>query len=97
MSTSRSVITNKEKRLLSKLVENELNDKTKEISKVKIKLKQVALLCRLFNKKVEITYETLDKGLLKITTKVWLTTCKNIVLKDGLSIPTNSIKEVRIL
>ena len=97
MSSLRPVITNKEKRLLSKLIENELCDENRELSKIRSKLKQVAMLCRLFNKQVEITYETAEHGFIKITTKVWLTTCKNIVLKDGLSIPTCSIKEVKIL
>lgn len=95
MSASRA-ITNKEKRLLSKLIESELQD-NKELSKIKNKLKQVALLCRLFNKRVEIVYESEDKGVVSITTKVWLSTCKSIILKDGVSIPTKKIKEVKIL
>lgn len=93
---TRSGITNKEKRLLHKLIENELN-RDKELSRIRMKLKQIALLCRLFNKKVEITYENAEHRISKITTKVWLTTCKNIVLKEGISIPTTSIKEVKVL
>ena len=96
MSASRA-ITNKEKRLLTRLIETELVDHKKELTRIKNKLKQVALLCRLFNKTVEITYESEGQGELNIRTKVWLSTCKKIVLKNGVSIPTEKIKEVKVL
>ncbi|MDZ4846839.1 MAG: hypothetical protein SH857_14970 [Chitinophagales bacterium] len=89
-------ITNKEKRMLNKLVEENLAE-GKELSLLRTRLSQIALLCRLFNKKVEITYETEKQELKTIVTRVWLTTCKSVVLKEGVSIPTVSIKDVKVV
>lgn len=89
-------ITNKEKRMLNRLVEEKLAD-GKELSLLRTRLSQIALLCRLFNKKVEITYETEKSEVKTIVTRVWLTTCKSVVLKEGVSIPTVSIKDVKVV
>ena len=97
MSSLRSAITNKEKRMLQRLFNVELNKEAKEAAMLKNKLKQIMLLCRLFHKKVEITYKDQDTKLTTITAKVWLTTSKKVVLKDGFSIPAGSIRSVRVL
>ncbi len=89
-------ITNKEKRMLNRLVEEKLAE-GKELSLLRTRLSQIALLCRLFNKKVEITYETEKQDVKTIVTRVWLTTCKTVVLKEGVSIPTVSIKDVKVV
>lgn len=89
-------ITNKEKRMLSRLVEEKITE-GKELSLLRTRLSQIALLCRLFNKKVEITYETEKQELKTIVTRVWLTTCKTVVLKEGVSIPTGNIKDVKVV
>ncbi len=64
---------------------------------LKNKLKQVMWLCRLFNRNVEIIYECEKRGLQKVMTKVWLTTSKNILLMDGVSIPAVQVREIRVL
>lgn len=96
MRLHRGNITNKERRMLSKLVEEKLA-KGKELAALKCKLSQIALLCRIFNKKVEITYETENQEVKTIVTRVWLTTCKSVVLKEGISIPTSCIKDVKVV
>lgn len=68
-----------------------------QLKTLKNKMKQVMWLCRLFNKNVEIIYECEKRGLQKVMTKVWLTTSKNILLMDGISVPTASVREVRVL
>ena len=97
MGILRSSITNKEKRMLQKLMSESWNDEAKELAKLKNKLKQVAMLCRLFNKKVQIRYANTEAEVKTITARVWLTTCTKIVFKDGFSIPTSSIKEIKVL
>ena len=96
MGWTRANITSKEKRMVAKLMDEKLAE-GKELSLLKNKLGQIALLCRLFNKKVEITYETEKHEMKTIITRVWLTTCKNVVLKEGVSIPTVNIKEVKVI
>lgn len=82
--------------MLNRLVEEKLAE-GKELSLLRTRLSQIALLCRLFNKKVEITYETEKSEVKTIVTRVWLTTCKSVVLKEGVSIPTMSIKDVKVV
>jgi len=88
---------NKEETVFSMLAENEPAFSEGRLKTIKNKLKQVMWLCRLFNKNVEIIYECEKAGLQKVMTKVWLTTSKNILLKDGVSIPAASVREVRVL
>lgn len=95
MRSNRS-ITNKEKRMLCRLAEETIIT-GKELAQLRTRLSQIALLCRLFNKKVAITYETEKLELRTIVTRVWLTTCKSVVLKEGVSIPTVSIKDVKVV
>lgn len=95
MSTQRS-ITDEEKRMLNRLVNEKLAE-GKELSLLRTRLSQIALLCRLFNKKVEITYETETRELKTIVTRVWIATCKSVVLKEGVSIPTINIKDVKVM
>lgn len=89
-------ITNKEKRMLNRLVEEKLAEGN-ELPLLRARISQIALLCRHFNKKVEITYETEEQELRTIVTRVWLTTSKSVVLKEGISIPTISIKDVKVV
>ena len=96
MGSLRRGITGKERRMLVRMMDENLAE-GKAFSSLKNKLRQVALLCRLFNKKVEITYETEGSELKTIATRVWLTTCKSVVLKEGVSIPTSAIKEVKVM
>src|SRR5687768_347784 len=97
MSSLRSAITNKEKRMLQRLFNVELSNQAKEAAHLKNKLKQLMLLCRLFHKKVEITYKNHDAEFTTVTAKIWLTTCKKVVLKDGISISTTDIRSIKVL
>lgn len=83
--------------VFSMLAENEPALNGQNLEALKKKLKQVMLLCRIFNKNVEIIYESEKEGLKKIITKVWLTTSKRILMRDGISIPADSVRKVRVL
>ena len=89
-------ISDMEKETICKAVEKRLSE-SKESSRLLNKLRQTMLLCRLFNKKAEITFETEKKEMKTIIAKVWLTTCNKVVLKEGTSIPTQSIRAVKVL
>lgn len=86
-----------EQTVFSMIADSEPAFSEQHLKTIKNKLKQVMWLCRLFNKNVEIVYECDRSGIQKVMTKVWLTTSKNILLKNGISIPAKSIKEVRVL
>ena len=88
---------NKDGTVFSMIVENEPALNEQNLETLKKKLKQVMLLCRVFNKNVEIIYESEKEGLRKIITKVWLTTSKKVVMRDGVSIPAAQVREVRVL
>jgi hypothetical protein len=88
---------NGEETVFSMLAGSEAAFSEKHLKTLRGKLKQVMWLCRLFNKNVEIVYECRERGLQKVMTKVWLTTSKNILLKDGRSIPAASVRQVKVL
>ena len=87
----------KEQTVFSMIADNEPAFSEQHLKTIKNKLKQVMWLCRIFNKNVEIVYECEKAGLQKVLTKVWLTTSKNILLKDGSSIPATNVREIRVL
>ncbi len=91
------VMMNDERRALSRFMEGEHDSNSRHLEILKKKLKQVALLCRVFNKKAEIIYETEREGMRCITSMVWLATNKKVVLKEGISIPVTSIRGIRVL
>ncbi|GIV34798.1 MAG: hypothetical protein KatS3mg031_2333 [Chitinophagales bacterium] len=96
MRSEKSRIRSKERRMIRHLIEDHLRE-DQERSQLKTLLQQIVLLCRLFDKKVEITYETDTQEIKTIVTRVWLTTSKSIILKEGLSIPARNVKQVKVL
>jgi len=91
------MMTIKEGTIFRMLAENEPSWNEAQAGTLKKKLKQVMLLCRVFNKNVEITYEPEKGRLRKIITKVWLTTSRKIIMRDGLSICAASVRAIRVV
>jgi hypothetical protein len=63
------------------------------IAKRQQQLEQIALLCKLYHKKIKITFKT-NSGEQFIETSLWMTTGQYIVLNDGRFIPVNSIIDI---
>lgn len=63
------------------------------IARRRQQLEQVALLCKLYHKKVKITFLT-SSGEYYIETSLWLFTGQYIILNDGRFIPINAIIDI---
>jgi hypothetical protein len=56
-------------------------------------LDQIALLCRLYHKKIKITFRT-NVGEQYLETSLWMTTGQYIILNDGRFIPIKAIIDI---
>lgn len=63
------------------------------IEKRKQQLDQIALLCKLYHKKVKISFQT-HSGEQYIETSLWMSTGQYIVLNDGRFIPIKAIVDI---
>jgi hypothetical protein len=63
------------------------------VTKRKQQLEQIALLCRLYHKKIKITFST-NAGEQFVETSLWMTTGQYIILNDGRFIPVNAIIDI---
>jgi hypothetical protein len=63
------------------------------IEKRKQQLDQIALLCKIYHKKVKISFQT-NSGEQFIETSLWMSTGHYVILNDGRFIPINSILDI---
>ncbi len=63
------------------------------IEKRKQQLDQIALLCKLYHKKVKISYKT-NSGEHYVETSLWMTTEQYLILNDGRFIPVSAIIDI---
>jgi hypothetical protein len=63
------------------------------IEKRKQQLDQIALLCKIYHKKVKISFQT-NSGEQFIETSLWMSTGQYVILNDGRFIPINSILDI---
>jgi hypothetical protein len=63
------------------------------IEKRKQQLDQIALLCKIYHKKVKISFQT-NSGEQFIETSLWMSTGQYVILNDGRFIPINSIIDI---
>lgn len=63
------------------------------IQKRKQQLEQIALLCKLYHKKVKISFQT-DSGESFVETSLWMTTGQYVILNDGRFIPVKAIIDI---
>lgn len=63
------------------------------IEKRKQQLDQIALLCKIYHKKVKISFQT-SSGEQFVETSLWMSTGQYVILNDGRFIPVNAIIDV---
>jgi hypothetical protein len=63
------------------------------IEKRRLQLEQIALLCKLYHKKVKISFKT-SSGEQYVETSLWMSTGQYIILNDGRFIPVNAIVDI---
>jgi hypothetical protein len=63
------------------------------IEKRRLQLEQIALLCKLYHKKVKISFKT-SSGEQFIETSLWMSTGQYVILNDGRFIPVNAIIDI---
>jgi hypothetical protein len=63
------------------------------IEKRKQQLDQIALLCKIYHKKVKISFQT-SSGEQFIETSLWMSTGQYVILNDGRFIPVNAIIDI---
>jgi len=63
------------------------------VEKRRLQLEQIALLCKLYHKKVKISFKT-SSGEQYVETSLWMSTGQYIILNDGRFIPVNAIVDI---
>ena len=91
MKASTSVKTGVEQQISRKIRERRSKARVCPNHQLYLKLQQMSLLCRLFDKKVQI-----DTRQGSIVTPVYLATPKTVILNDGRFIPISDIVEVNV-
>ena len=94
MALIRSRLAENRKAVLPSRQERKLNLHEHFIENRKRELAQVALLCKLFNKKVRIDFHT-SNGESSIETSVFFSTKENLIMQDGRIIPIVDVIDIR--
>lgn len=93
MQTMRAELLRKKRLEKSGIRSEKLSLHKDFVEKRKQQLEQIALLCKIYHKKVKISFQT-NSGEQFIETSLWMSTGQYVILNDGRFIPVNAIIDI---
>lgn len=92
-SAMRTELSRRRKLQRSKIKSEQLSLHKNFLEKRKQELEQIAMLCKIYHKKVKILFQT-NSGEQYVETSLWLSTGQYVVLNDGRFIPIKAIIDI---